>query len=123
MPGNLRVAAPVDVFPVLTYTRCQETRGLPVLGNQYHDGAREQGLIVDGVNPATSLKAWDLGVRLAPAVLVTVRTFFEAHQGVPFFWDHPVTGTRYQVCFTNQEWSETSGIARADASFKIEEAF
>lgn len=123
----------------MTYASFSESRSLPMLTAEYHDGTIERQLLDDTVNPTVSLRSWKLSMRLIASLLVTVRAFFESHQGVPFFWYHPLEvapgqaiGSNYDpvgnsiqgrhVCiFRSPQWAESVGLARTDISLEIAE--
>jgi phage-related protein len=141
MPGNLQAASPVDVMPQTLSTAFTEVRAFPNLSQVYHDGTTERSLIVDGVNNPVSLRNWKLSKRLTVDQLTTLRTFYEAHFGglIPFFWYDPFepadgmpigsnfdpTGDSEQgrhICrFTNQQWTQTTGLARTDTAIEFQE--
>jgi len=138
MPGNLAAAAPVGVLPPSLYTAFSESRLFPIRAVVYHDGTTERALITDTVNAPASIRTLKLSKRLTPAVLATLRTFWEAHLGglIPFYFynpfepapgqaigsNHDPTGAstqgRYIAVFRG-DWSEVSNLARSDVSFEI----
>ena len=63
MPGNLSAASPSGVLPQTLSLNFVETRVFPMLTVSYHDGTTERSLIVDGVNPASSIRRWTLSKR------------------------------------------------------------
>jgi phage-related protein len=139
VPGNLQAASPVGVLPQTLCLAFTESRLFPMLAAKYHDGTTERSLIIDGVNAATSLKTWSLSKRLKATDLATLKSFFAAHQGVPFYFYSPSEATpgtpvgsnydptgvatvgRYTVRFSSQAWSETSDIARTNVALEIAE--
>ena len=150
MPGNIAAASPVGIFPQMTYTSFVETRSTPLLSVTYHDPTIERSLLSDGVNPVVSLRTWKLSAKF-PLVfdipsglwlatqLIALRTFFEAHQGIPFTWYNPMepapgdaigsnydpTGDaiegRYIVIFRMPQWTETVGMMRTAVAFDLAE--
>jgi len=110
-----------------------------MLATQYHDGTTERSLIVDGVNPADSIKTWNLAVRRTAADIATLKTFYESHDGPlkSFYFYNPFepqsghaigsnydgTGVtvygRHTCKFTNQEWVEVCDIARTNVTIQL----
>jgi hypothetical protein len=111
-----------------------------MLAVTYNDGTFERSLIVDGVNPARSIRSYHLAKRLSRADLATLKTFWEAHAGgVPFYFYDPfdvlpgrqvgsnydatgaATQGRVTCIFANPLWTETVGMARVDTSIELRE--
>lgn len=127
------------MLPQTLCTAFTETRVFPLLTAVYHDGTTERGLVTDGVNAATSVKSWRLSKRLKAADLAALKSFYEAHQGIPFYFYSPSEATpgtpvgsnydptgaatqgRYTVRFTTQDWKETVDIARANVDLEMAE--
>lgn len=113
-----------------------------MLSQGQHDGTTIRSLIVDGVNPASSLKSWSVSARLTATAVATLKTFYESHLGptIPFYFYNPdevipgsaigsnydSSGTaatgRYVVRFGSDTWTETVGLSRTDVSFTLVEA-
>lgn len=140
--GNLSTASPVGVLPQMKFTQFAESRLFPMLTQAQHDSTIIRSLIVDGVNPAVSLKSWQMSARLTAAALATLKSFYEAHLGglIPFYFynldevspghaigsNYDATGSstqgRYAVRFGSDTWTETVGLGRTDVSFTLTEA-
>ena len=141
MPGNLSAAAPSGVMPSTLFIAFTESRFYPMLANQYHDGTSERALIQDGVNPPASIRSWKLSKSLASTQFNALVAFFEGQDGglEPFYFYNPfevipghaigsnfdATGVstqgRHTGVFRNETWTQTTGVARTDASFEFAE--
>src|SRR5690606_16816607 len=83
MPGNVGNAAPVNVMPFTTARRFVQTIVREVDQVAYPDGRRETA-----TRFGSARRAWELGVRLTPAELDELRTFFAANAHKAFlFYD------------------------------------
>src|SRR5579864_8607357 len=91
MPGNLGFAVPSGVLPKSLCTAFTETRVLPTLVKQYHDGSTERSLIQDGVNPPESVRTWKQTRKLNETDSAALLAFFEGQQGglIPFYFYDP----------------------------------
>lgn len=127
------------MLPETLCTAFTETRIFPILAAVYHDGTTERALVSDGANAATSLKSWRLSKRLKAADLATLKAFYEAHQGVQFYFYSPseaAPGTpvgsnydptgvsttgRYTARFSSPAWTETVDMGRSNVQLEIVE--
>lgn len=138
--GNVAAASPTGVLPKMTYTRFIESRSTPLISQVQNDGTTLQSLIIDTLNPVTSIKAWQLGVRLTATTLATFISFYEAHVGgIPFYFYDPMspatgqqigsnydstgvsTQGRYTVRFASDSYTTTVGLSRTDIAFTLQE--
>ncbi len=140
MPGNLGFAQPSGVLPKSLCAAFTETRVLPMLVKQYHDGSTERSLIQDGVNVPESVRAWKQSRKLGDAAAAELLAFFEQQQGglIPFYFYDPyealpgqpigsnwdasgasVTG-RHTVVFLG-DWSQTTNVGRSEAAIEFME--
>jgi len=143
MPANLAAAAPSGVFPRMTFTAFSESRQFPTLFiSSYHDSTIERSLIVDGVNPADSIRVWSATQRLRPAAITALKAFWDSHgitkpfyfypftdvtQGSQYGSNYDATGSnpvgRVTVVFRSKSWDQMmTNIARGMVSVELEEA-
>ena len=129
MPGSIQNAAPVTVLPISLCRAFVHTREYPVIENEYRNGESQRS-----AQAATSRKKWALTKRLTPSQLATLRSFYDARNGMhePFYFYDPydtnpkftwdgtgatVTG-RYSVRF-NTDWSQSVGPGRSDVQMEM----
>ena len=86
MPGSVLNAAPATVLPPSLCKSFVHERAYPLIENEYKNGESQRS-----VQATTSRKRWRLTKRLTPAVLQTLRTFYEARNGStePFYFYDP----------------------------------
>jgi hypothetical protein len=129
MPGNVADAVGLEVMPRSLCRFFRHSREYPVLDNEYRNGESQRS-----AQAANSRKSWALTKRLPPALLQTLREFYEARNGThePFYFYDPYetsprfswdpTGAapagRYTVRF-NCEWNQAAGPGRADAQIEL----
>ena len=129
MPGSVLNAAPATVLPPSLCKSFVHERAYPLIENEYKNGESQRSL-----QAATSRKRWRLTKRLPPAVLQTLRTFYEARNGTTeafYFYDpydttpkfsYDPTGVatvgRYTVRF-NSDWQQSSGPGRSDVQIEL----
>ena len=129
MPGSVLNAAPATVLPLSLCKSFVHERAYPLIENEYKNGESQRS-----VQAATSRKRWRLAKRLPPAVLQTLRTFYEARNGTTeafYFYDpydtspkfsYDPTGVatvgRYTVRF-NSDWQQSSGPGRSDVQIEL----
>lgn len=140
MPGNLAAAtvSPLAVLPWNLCTLFRENRIFPGLDNRYHDGSVQQSLITDTVNPAASIRSWQIATKLSGATALALRGFFEGQDGgfLPFYFYNPfeaagvigsnwdATGVSTQgrhTCVFRGNWAETIGLPRTTSPLEIAE--
>ena len=140
MPGNLAAAAPSGVLPKSLCTAFTETRVLPMLIQQYHDGTSERSLIQDGVNLPESIRIWKQTRKLDADAMTLLVAFFEGQQGglTPFFFYDPYevtlgqrigsnwdpTGASVQgrhTCVFRGDWNQTTNMGRSEAPIEFME--
>ena len=122
MPGNITPAAPTDVLPAnLSRAFHQESHFEPDL-NMYPDGSSDRNALT--LNPRAYFTMQQI---LTPDDYATLRSFYYAHQGQPFYFynlretvppfSYDPTGQdtvgRYTVVFDGS-WSETYGHERGE---------
>lgn len=125
MPGNVSIAAPSGVFPQTLSTAFVEVREYIQLQNQFHDGT-----VIKSQLAATSRRTFRKAKKLTAALLVDLKTFWDAHEGglIPFFFYNPFDATpagsnydptgnsttgRVTVVFRGS-WGQSTGILRSD---------
>ncbi len=131
MPGSVSNAAPVGVLPASLCTAFTEKREWASRLNEYHDGSRQSASPV-----ATSRKSWALKKRLSPSAIAALWNFWAANSHSAFYFYNPfepasgqavgsnydATGVsltgRYTVRF-NGDWSQTTGLGRADCTLEL----
>jgi len=129
MPGNIPNAGPIAVLPPSLCRAFGHSREYPVLDNEYRNGEPQRT-----AQAANSRKSWMLTKRLPPALLQTLREFYEARNGAhePFYFYDPnetnprvswdPTGVapagRYTVRF-NCAWNQSAGPGRADVQIEL----
>lgn len=141
MPGNIAAATPSGVLPQTLSLAFRETRELPMLSTQYHDGTTERSIITDTVNAPTSLRTWRIQKRLPAANAIALRAFYEGQNGgqVPFYFYNPfepamgqpfgsnydATGVstqgRHTCVFRMQAWVGSTGIPFTEAAIEMAE--
>lgn len=142
MPNHLTTTSPVGVLQHMTFLSFTESRIFPMQQSNYHDGAIERSLIVDGINPATSIKSWKMSARLTGSQMTALRTFYEtttAGSLRPFYfyspfepqpghaigtnWDSTGVSTygRYKVRFANASFTYEGTVARFNVAFDLAE--
>jgi phage-related protein len=115
MPGSVPAAVVADSFPAdIHYTSSAESREWAVQQNGYR-GTEHQAT----AQVATSWKSWHVACRLTPAQVATLRTFYEAHLTMPFFFT-PIGETQRAVQFVGP-WSQSVSMGRLEVSFSIVE--
>lgn len=131
MPGSVQNAAPATVLPQSLCRAFVHERAYPLIENEYRNGESQRFVL--GTN---SRKRWQLGKRLTPSALQTLRTFYEARDGPvePFYFYDPyetnpkfsydptghVTTGRYTVRF-NSDWQQSCGPGRSDVQIELVE--
>ena len=120
MPANLMPASPTDVMPAVLCRAFNEKLSFEALYNTYPDGSSDRLALVENTR-----HYFQFTPILAASDFAALRSFFNAHLGVPFWfynlretvppytWDG--TGSslsgRYAVVFDGQ-WSDQVGPAR-----------
>jgi phage-related protein len=105
------------------------SREYPIVENEYVDGTSQRAALA-----SNSRKRWQLGKRLTPSALQTLRDFYEARGGMHeafYFYDpyeanpkfsHDPTGVavqgRYTVRF-NSAWHQSVTPGRADVQIEL----
>jgi hypothetical protein len=125
MPGNVAAAAPVDTFPTNLYSSFTIELRIENLLNPYPDGTSQRAALQ--VNPRYFFK---LSFALTAAQWSTMRSFFLAHQGSPFYFYNlaealpgPPPGDpigRYVVVFDGP-WSEELQPTRTRVTLNLRE--
>jgi len=104
MPGSVANAAPSTVLPNSLCRAFVHTREYPVIDNEYRNGESQRS-----AQAATSRKKWALTKRLTPSQLATLRSFYDARNGIhePFHFYDPYD--------TNPKFSGTGPARRSPA--------
>jgi len=129
MPGSVQNAAPATVLPQSLCRAFTHERAYPLIENEYKNGESQRSVLA-----TNSRKRWRLTMRLTPAALQALRTFYDARNGTtePFYFYDPydtnpkfsydptgqVTTGRYTVRF-NSDWQQSSGPGRSDAEIEL----
>ena len=88
MPGSVQTAAPDAVMAQSLCTAFVEDSGFLQIENQYHDGTVHRSRLAQ-----TPRRSFKLGKRLTGPALAAMKTFWDAHRDVPFFFYDPREGT------------------------------
>lgn len=129
MPGNVKPAVPVGVFPYGLSNAFTEELRLEPLVNDYPDGSSQR--LALALNPR---RFFTLTQSLRGAKWATLWSFYQAHRGVPFYfynlretvppWTYDSDGVstfgRYTVVFDGG-WSEETQIGKGVASIALRE--
>jgi len=125
MPGNVAPAAPVDTFPTFLYNTFTVELRIEATVNAYPDGSTDRAALA--INPRHFFK---LAFALTPMQWFTLRNFYAAHQGTPFYFYNlleslpgPPPGDpvgRYTVVFDGP-WSEELRVGRSGVSLALRE--
>jgi hypothetical protein len=127
MPNNVIPAEPVDVLPIGLYSAFGEDLRLESLINDYQDGNSQRYALA--INARTFFR---LTRALTASQWLTLRDFYFAHVGTPFYfyapretvppWTGDPTGAdptgRYTVVFDGA-WSEEVRLGRSQAGFGL----
>ncbi|MBI4910986.1 MAG: DUF2460 domain-containing protein [Acidobacteria bacterium] len=129
MPDSVQNAAPSTALPNSLCRAFARSQEYPVVENEYRNGESQRTVLA-----INSRKRWRLGKRLTPALLQTLRDFYDARKGPtePFYFydpydtnpkfSHDPTGVsttgRYTVRF-DCEWSQTCGPGRSDVNIEL----
>jgi phage-related protein len=129
MPGSVQNAAPATVLPQSLCRAFTHERAYPLIENEYKNGESQRSVLA-----TNSRKRWRLTMRLTPAALQALRTFYDARNGTtePFYFYDPydtnpkfsydptgqVTTGRYTVRF-NSDWQQSSGPGRSDVEIEL----
>ncbi len=129
MPGSVQNADPTGVMPWSLCKAFGHSREYPILENEYRDGSSQRSRLAD-----TSRKRWNTQRRLTPTVLAQFRQHYEDCRGgldAFYFYDPWDTSPefsydpdgvsavgRYLVRY-DCEWSQETGIARADVRLDV----
>jgi hypothetical protein len=129
MPSSVQNSLPAAVLPQSLCRAFGHSREYPVLDNEYRNGESQRS-----AQAANGRKSWTLTKRLPPALLQSLREFYEARNGMhePFYFYDPYetsprfswdpTGAapagRYTVRF-NCEWNQSAGPGRADVQIEL----
>jgi hypothetical protein len=123
MPGSVQNAAPDAVMAQSLCTAFVEVRAFLQLENQYHDGTVHRSLLAQ-----TPRRSFKLGKRLTGSALDALKTFWDSHRDVPFFFYNPWEATpvgsnydpdgnstagRYTVVFRGG-WAQEMTIGRVN---------
>lgn len=116
-------------MPSSLCTAFQSSREYPLIENEYKNGESQRS-----VQAATSRKRWQLGKRLTPAALQTLRAFYDARNGThePFYFYDPYetnpkfswdptgeeTTGRHTLRF-NSDWSQSVGPGRSEVQIEL----
>jgi hypothetical protein len=117
MPGSVAnavvptVSGHPLVFPQLTYRSFVETHTVAGRFIEYHDGTTERMNLV-----STARRSWKLGVRLAPAAMVTLMAFLRLHKTDPFYWYNPKENASGHLEGSNYDPTGASVVGRYTAS-------
>ena len=88
MPGSVQTAAPDTVMAQNLCTAFVEDCAFLQLENQYHDGTVHRSRLAQ-----TPRRSFKLSKRLTASALATLKTFWDAHRDVPFYFYNPMEGT------------------------------
>ena len=123
MPGSVQNAAPDAVMAQSLCTAFVEECGFLQLENQYHDGTVHRSRLAQ-----TPRRSFKLAKRLTGSAVAALKTFWDAHRDVPFFFYNPwearpvgsnydpdgnSTAGRYTVVFRGG-WAEEMSIGRVN---------
>lgn len=81
MPGSVQLASPTVVFPHSLCKAFRRNNGYPMLENRYANGEGQFGLLSQ-----TMHRQWALNKQLTDSEMSTLRTFFLANIGKPFYF-------------------------------------
>lgn len=117
MPGSVPAAVPVDDFPTLYYRAFAEQRAYIVQVNEYRNGESQQ------LNQtATSRRRWRVTMRLNPADLATLRTFYNDHPKTVPFWFTAINESVKAARFDGL-WNQTTRFGLSEVALDILEIY
>jgi hypothetical protein len=88
MPGSVQTAAPDTVMAQNLCTAFVEDCAFLQLENSYHDGTVHRSRLAQ-----TPRRSFKLSKRLTASALASLKTFWDAHRDVPFYFYYPMEGT------------------------------